>query len=115
MAELPELWRHVQSNLKAMEEHAPDGYTPVMRVLVAGRPEPLEVASYEGREGVPWIFFASARSGDAEDADPDEGHPDDVFLFVNAAAIQGIELAFRRTSKARIGFPTYSVPPTSAS
>jgi hypothetical protein len=113
MHELPEIRRYIDANLEAMRTHAPEGYVPVIRILVAGRPEPLEVAAYERPEKAGWVFLAGARTGEAEDANPAEGHPDDVFLFVNEASIHGVELVFRRTRRARIGFPTYSVTPSS--
>lgn len=113
MPELPAIRRYIDANLEAMRRHAPDGYMPVIRILVAGRREPLEVAAYERPRKAGWVFLASARTGEAEDADPAEGHPDDVFLFVDESSIHGVELAFRRTSRTRISFPTYSVTPTS--
>jgi hypothetical protein len=113
MPELSEIRRYIDANLEAMRRHAPEGYMPVVRILVAGRSEPVEVAAYERPEKVAWVFLAGARTGEAEDADPAEGHPDDVFLFVNEASIHGVELVFRRTGRTRIGFPTYSVTPAS--
>jgi hypothetical protein len=100
--ETPEIWRHVLSNLDAMREHAPDGYEPVVHIHIAGRNAPLEVASFEGPAGdLPWTFFVSARH---DDSDPNEGHPDDVMLFANNAAINAIELSFKRLSRQPIGF-----------
>jgi hypothetical protein len=90
--ETPVIWRHVLSNLEAMREHAPEGYEPVVRVHVAGRNEPLDVALFEGAAHLSWTFFVSARQ---DESDPSEGHPDDVMLFANNGAINAIELRSR--------------------
>jgi hypothetical protein len=94
-----QLWREVKHDYARLSGTAPSGYEPVVLAYLVGRAEPVEVAVVTTSRGhdYPWVRLEAASQGG-------EVSPGDYWVHAHESHIAGVEIRFRRTGAAPIGF-----------
>jgi hypothetical protein len=98
------IWRRVEHDFKHALERRGQGHEPLVLVWVAGRPEPLEIGYVETRRG-PEDVWVRLQSGWTPPEDGSKVIPPRTYWYhVPESAILGVEVAYRRSEGAGIGF-----------
>jgi hypothetical protein len=94
------VWRIIENNRAAAQQHAPDGYQAIVEAHLLYREAPIVVSKVETQRDQPWVLLHSYG--------PDHGdgnaHPDDTLVFVPETHIDRVELRFVRTGRYPAGF-----------
>jgi hypothetical protein len=101
------LWRIVERKHAALQEIAPDGYTAVAEVFLAGREEPVELRFVEtnSQGDDPWVWLEAVSTGRGKAGNESENAgPDDYYVLVNESAVARVEFRFKRGGGGSIGF-----------
>ena len=99
-----DIWRRVEHDVQQARKHAPDGYEAVVRVFVAGRPDPIALGFVETRRppDETWVRFEAAAPAPTEG---DETIPAECYwVHVPESCILGVEIIYQRAGAEPIGF-----------
>ncbi|MBA2742435.1 MAG: hypothetical protein H0U46_10540 [Actinobacteria bacterium] len=93
-------WRIAGQNYDALEQRAPEGFTPIVDVYVDGSTSPIPTSVVQTREKHDWVVLQSLNEGSE---DP-ELHAGNLFVLIHSNRIARVELRFVRDDGRGLGF-----------
>lgn len=93
-------WRIASRNYHALEQNAPEGFTPIVDVYVDGSTSPIPTSVVQASAKHDWVVLQSLNEG-LEDP---ELHVSDLFVLIHSNRIARVELRFVRDDGKGLGF-----------